>query len=88
MPRFNPFNPPTLQADLSPFPEVLRLFVKRLKRERKRLGLSIDDIADKSGLSRNSICTLESGSQENPTFKTLCLYAMAVACRPTMGLRK
>jgi hypothetical protein len=52
-----------------------------LKRERQRSGLTIGDVADRSGLDRAVVSRLENGKQDNPTVTTLMRYAAAVGKR-------
>jgi hypothetical protein len=53
--------------------------LQALKRE--RCGLSIGDVAERSGLDRAVISPLENGKQNNPTLATLMRYAAAVGKR-------
>jgi len=55
--------------------------LQALKAERKRCGLSIGDVAERSGLDRAVVSRLENGKQENPTVATLMRYAAAVGKR-------
>ncbi len=55
--------------------------LQSLKRERKRCGLSIGDVAECSGLDRAVISRLENGKQDNPTVATLMRYAAAIGKR-------
>jgi ribosome-binding protein aMBF1 (putative translation factor) len=55
--------------------------LQALKRERKHRGLSIGDIAKRSGLDRAVVSRLENGKQDNPTVATLMRYAAAVGKR-------
>ena len=55
--------------------------LQALKRERERGGLSIGDVAERSGLDRAVVSRLENGKQENPTVATLMRYAAAVGKR-------
>jgi hypothetical protein len=55
--------------------------LKALKRERKQRGLSIGDVAERSGLDRAVVSRLENGKQDNPTVATLMRYAAAVGKR-------
>ncbi len=55
--------------------------LRALKRERRRCGLSIGDVAERSGLDRAVISRLENGKQDNPTVATLMRYAAAVGKR-------
>ncbi len=55
--------------------------LQALKRERQRCGLSISDVAARSGLDRAVVSRLENGKQDNPTLATLMRYAAAVGKR-------
>jgi ribosome-binding protein aMBF1 (putative translation factor) len=55
--------------------------LQALKRERQRRGLSIGDVAERSGLDRAVISRLENGKQDNPTVTTLMRYAAAMGKR-------
>jgi DNA-binding XRE family transcriptional regulator len=55
--------------------------LQALKAERKRCGLSIGDVAKRSGLDRAVVSRLENGKQDNPTVATLMRYAAAVGKR-------
>lgn len=55
--------------------------LQSLKRERERRGLSIADLAARSGLDRAVISRLENGKQDNPTIATLMRYAAAIGKR-------
>src|SRR6516164_9813810 len=55
--------------------------LKALRQERERAGLSIGDVAERSGPDRAVISRLENGKQDNPTVATLMRYAAAVGKR-------
>ena len=55
--------------------------LRALKQERKRRGLSISDVAGRSGLDRAVVSRLENGKQDNPTVATLMRYCAAVGKR-------
>jgi predicted transcriptional regulator len=55
--------------------------LQALKRERQRSGLSISDVAKRSGLDRAVVSRLETGKQDNPTVATLMRYAAALGKR-------
>jgi ribosome-binding protein aMBF1 (putative translation factor) len=55
--------------------------LQALKRERERCGLSIGDVAERSGLDRAVVSRLENGKQDNPTVATLMRYAAALGKR-------
>ncbi len=52
-----------------------------LKRRRAERGLSLADLADRSGIDRSAISRLESGKNPNPTFETVARYAAALGVR-------
>src|SRR6266851_1289832 len=52
-----------------------------LKQNRKRSGLSIGDVAERSGLDRAVVSRIENGKQDNPTVATLMRYAAAIGKR-------
>jgi DNA-binding XRE family transcriptional regulator len=52
-----------------------------LAQERERLGLSLTDVSERSGLDRTTISKLENGHIPNPTLRTLNLYARALGKR-------
>jgi len=74
------FTPEELE-NAAPFYFVLSKFIGQLKNARKYNGLTQEQVAEKSGLTVESISRLETGAQTNPTWKTLGLYAIAVGCR-------
>jgi ribosome-binding protein aMBF1 (putative translation factor) len=55
--------------------------LRALKREREQGGLSVGDVAERSGLDRAVVSRLENGKQDNPTVATLMRYAAAVGKR-------
>ena len=69
---------PEDQANAAPFYFELRAFTKQLKDAREAAGLTLSQVAEKTGLAEETLCRLESGAVTNPTWKTLGLYAVAV----------
>jgi ribosome-binding protein aMBF1 (putative translation factor) len=55
--------------------------LQALKRERQQAGISIGDVAERSGLDRAVVSRIENGKQDNPTVATLMRYAAAVGKR-------
>ena len=55
--------------------------LQSLKQDRQRHGLSIGDVAERSGLDRAVVSRLENGKQDNPTVATLMRYAAGVGKR-------
>jgi DNA-binding XRE family transcriptional regulator len=52
--------------------------VRELRRQRERIGLSLADVSERSGLGRAAISRLENGHNANPTLDTIRRYAAAV----------
>jgi DNA-binding XRE family transcriptional regulator len=49
-----------------------------LKKAREAAGLSLADVAEKSGIDKAALSRLENGVHDNPTVDTLMRYAAAV----------
>ena len=49
-----------------------------LRAERDRQGLSLGDVAERTGMDRSAIHKLEIGLNRNPTYATLARYAAAL----------
>src|SRR5262245_8018516 len=60
---------------------TLQEAMKLLKAERERLGLSLADISDRTGIERPNLSRLENGPEANPTVATLSRYADALGKR-------
>ncbi|QDT38481.1 helix-turn-helix transcriptional regulator [Stratiformator vulcanicus] len=58
-----------------------------LRAERERLGLSLSDVAGKTGMSREAISKLETGQRSNPTLLTLLRYASVLGLDLDIELR-
>jgi DNA-binding XRE family transcriptional regulator len=61
----------------------LRALAVRFREIRERMGLSLTDLSERSGLTRAAISRLENGWNLNPTLETLFRYAEALG----VGLR-
>src|SRR4051794_27142903 len=75
--------PPVEVLDLdrdnaAPFYFALLACVAQLKKAREAAGLTLAQVAEKTGLATETLCRLETGQVTNPTWKTLGLYAAAV----------
>lgn len=58
----------------------------QLKAARVAKGLSLADLAARTGMDRSALCKLESGQRPNPTLETLVRYAEAVGERLVVSL--
>jgi ribosome-binding protein aMBF1 (putative translation factor) len=72
---------------LAPDPELVGVLTA-LRRERKRQGLSLTDMHQRTGIDRSTISKLELGRVSNPTYATLTALARALGTHLTLGLSK
>ena len=56
----------------------LRALAVRLRELRQRMGLSLTDLSERTGLTRAAISRLENGWNLNPTLETLFRYTEAL----------
>ena len=56
----------------------LRQVLRALRTERERLGLSLNDIFERTGIDRAALSRLENNENANPTLGTLDRYAEAL----------
>jgi predicted transcriptional regulator len=56
----------------------IQVLLARLKKEREAAGLSLTDVAERTGMDRAAISRLENGHQANPTVETILRYAAAL----------
>jgi len=66
--------------------ESLLKALSTLSQARQSRGLSLSEIARRSGIDLASLSRLESGKNPNPTFETLCRYADAMGFRLELSL--
>jgi DNA-binding phage protein len=64
-----------------------RELIAALRAERERQGLSLAELARRTGMDRAAIHKLEIGLNRNPTFATLDRYAHALGARIQWGLQ-
>jgi len=67
--------------------ELASIFTS-LKAERERLGLSLADMAERSGMAREVIYRLESQTTPNPTIGTIQRYATALGLEVSFALKR
>ena len=58
-----------------------------LKKARETAGLSLADVAERSGIHKAALSRLENGVHDNPTVETLMRYAAAVGKKLTWSLQ-
>lgn len=71
-------------ADAAPFYFVLRDYIRQLKEAREGAGVTLAELATRSGLAIETLSRLETGALTNPTWKTLGVYAAALRLRPCL----
>jgi transcriptional regulator with XRE-family HTH domain len=57
---------------------AVRLAMTQMRELREAAGLSLADVADRSGIDKATLSRLENGRQLNPTVDTLWRYARAI----------
>ncbi|HTU18798.1 MAG TPA: helix-turn-helix transcriptional regulator [Gemmataceae bacterium] len=67
---------------------ALRQAILALKKVREQLGLSLADVAQRSGIDKAALSRIENGQHQNPTVSTLCRYAHALGMRWAWKLEK
>jgi ribosome-binding protein aMBF1 (putative translation factor) len=65
---------------------LLEVLGATLRERRRSAGLSLDDVAARSGIARSAVAALERGDNENPTVSTLERLAAAVGATITIGV--
>jgi DNA-binding XRE family transcriptional regulator len=75
-------------ADAAPFYFVLRNCIRQLKVAREAAGLTLADVAARSGLAVESLSRLETGALTNPTWKTLGTYAKALGLPLQLSIQR
>ena len=65
----------------------LLAMLAELKKHRQRRGLSLADVAERSGMDRSAVSRLENGLYVNPTVGTLHRYAEAVGAEIGFSIR-
>ena len=77
--------PASMQAERvresGPPARPFRELIGALRAARERQGLSLADIAERTGMDRGAIHKLEIGLNSNPTYTTLTRYASALGTR-------
>lgn len=71
-------------ANAAPFYFELRAFTKQLKDAREAAGLTVEQVAEQTGLAAADLAELEAGMMTNPPYRLLGLYAVAVGRRITL----
>ena len=66
--------------------DQLRNIAQVLKAERQKLGMSLSDVAAKSGIAKANLSRLENDPHPNPTVDTLLRYARALGREIRIGL--
>jgi len=73
--------------DEGPRERPFRALIAALRTERERQGLSLADVARRSGMDRAAIHKLEIGLNKNPTLTTVTRYADSLGKRIEMAIK-
>ena len=66
---------------------TLGALLHEMRRIREEAGLSLTDVAERSGIDKGALSRLETGKQLNPTVDTLVRYATAVGKQLVLSLQ-
>lgn len=61
-----------------PLDEAIRTLGTRLRARRQSMGLTLDQLAERSGMSKSYLCEIEGGKNKNPTIRTALLLCRAL----------
>src|SRR5262245_36269069 len=67
-------------------PDAMKVAIAKLRALREAQGLSLADLAERTGMTRGNIARLE--SQKNATLRTLERYAGGLGCELEIGIAK
>jgi ribosome-binding protein aMBF1 (putative translation factor) len=73
---------PVADADV----ETVDRFIRSLRHARESAGLSLDDVASRSGIDKAQLSRLENGKVRDPRSSTLARYACAIGKRLAWSL--
>ncbi len=59
--------------------------IEALQKRKKEIGITFDELAQKTGISRRAICGLFSGKTENPRIDTVQAIERALGIAPTFS---
>lgn len=65
---------------------AVQFLAKHLREVREQQGLSLADVAQRTGIDKGALSKLETGVASNPTIETLERYAQALGKRLMLGL--
>jgi ribosome-binding protein aMBF1 (putative translation factor) len=68
--------------------ESIKGFLAALRGEREARGLSLSDLAERTGIDKAALSRLENGQQVNPTLQTLSRYARALGLRLRLSVEQ
>jgi DNA-binding XRE family transcriptional regulator len=66
---------------------TLAALLHEMRKIREEAGLSLTDVAERSGIDKGALSRLETGKQLNPTVDTLVRYATAVGKQLVLSLQ-
>jgi len=66
--------------------EALQGFIRSLRQQRESAGLSLDEVASRSGIDKAQLSRLENGKVLDPRPSTLSRYARAIGKRLALSL--
>jgi DNA-binding XRE family transcriptional regulator len=73
---------PVTEADV----EAFEVFIRSLRQARESAGLTLDEVASRSGIDKAQLSRLENGRVHDPRSSTLARYARAIGKRLAWSL--
>ncbi len=74
-----------VEAEIPPVkPDAMKVAIAKLRAMREAQGVSLAELASRTGMTRGNIARLE--SQKNATLRTLERYAQGLDCHVEIGL--
>ena len=70
----------------APVSEAFLEFIRSLRKARESAGLTLDEVASRSGIDKAQLSRLENGKVHDPRRSTLSRYALAIGKRLALSL--
>ncbi len=68
--------------------QALAVLMASLRARRESMGLSLTDVSERTGITRQAISKLENGHTRNPTLDTLFRYSLALDAMVSLGVKE
>ena len=65
---------------------IAEQFTDNVRKLRQEQGLSLQELADRAGISKTHVWDIENGNSANPTIATLLALSVGFGCQPSLLL--